>query len=292
MKWELCTVMGCRYLASALSNIYSVAASPVSIGSGSRVRAATTPYPVLLCVPHPLEGRVALLLVNEAISLLLFAILDQTQNSQQEHHVHSHESKESRKHHVQKLVGENTEWHHAWAKPCSDRCARARRVFHEQRGVIVAAAFELELQHRLHEGGLLVPDGCEVDVCFQGAEPDLEANDQGQQCGGDDAQGVELEEEEVALAEESGDGEEEGGEHDECVHQGGCERTVVEEEVRGNVADGGGASHGGMGEQRDEEVKDCAADEEDLDGYEDEEDLVRHLNKCLIALRGELEGEL
>lgn len=67
---------------------------------------------------------------------------------------------------------------------------------------------------------------------------------------------------------------------------------MVEEEVGSNVAEGGGASHGSMGHQRDEKVKDCTADEEDLEGYEDEENFVRHLNKCMIALRGELDSEL
>ncbi len=60
---------------------------------------------------------------------------------------------------------------------------------------------------------------------------------------------------------------------------------MVEEEVGGNVAQGWSSSHGAMGHEWDNEVKDCTAQEEELEGYEDKEYLVCHLDGCMSALR-------
>jgi len=153
---------------------------------------------------------------------------------------------------------------------------RTRAVPDEHVGVVVAAALEFELQHALDERVLAHPDGLEIRARLQRAEPDVEADGEGEEGGDDDEPGVELEEDEVLRAEDGGERDEEGREHEGRVDDAGGERALVEEEVGGCAGEGGGFGDAGAGEERDEEVEAGAEEEGDVEADEDEEGFARH----------------
>lgn len=172
--------------------------------------------------PPPLDPSKPPLLIDQAVSLSLLTILDQTTRGQQCQHVHCNKPKEAGEYDIQEPIGKRTERDHTATQSCCGSCGCAGVIADEQCRIVVPAALEAFLEHGDGVRSLGVPHGLQVLVGFKSRVPDSQANDQCEGRGENDTPAVGDQVGAIGPDEQGRDRQEKGDEHDNRVHDRGC----------------------------------------------------------------------
>lgn len=237
--------------------------------------------PRYLCkqVSQRLKPTESVLLINVPVALLLLAVLEHHGNAKHEKDVDADDSKSGGEDLVEVLVGEGGEFADATALLRGNQRVLACAVLDEWRGsgVDVAAAVEPLLQETLDKRRLTSPEHAEVPARLESFDPDGYTKTEGKGCTDDDQPALSTKPAAVGGEEKCGKREQEGHKDEDCIDHTGCQGTLAEQQILGDIVHGRRGSHGLLRNEGEAQQQASAGGEEKVHTHKGHHQLGRHL---------------